>query len=163
MAHTVPLDSHPIRFQQSGDDLWMQRPINMRVQPATDPLPGHEILNTVVPGLLDTVTISSDGLTHLCHAVASCVWILHQSADKKIKACFLIRDMTSLSSYRSELEGLYRALLQLQRSGLQPGVTSQWCDNKTAVDKSSTELYAPGICYSRTQTSSWQSNTRDHN
>jgi hypothetical protein len=163
MAHTVPLDSHPIRFQKSGDELWTQGPINMRVQPDTDPPPGHEILNTVVPGLLDTVTISSDGLTHLYHAVASCAWILHQSADKEIKACFLIRGMASLFSYRSELEGVYRALIQLQRSGLQPGVTSQWCDNKTAVDKSSTEIYAPGICYSLTQTSSWQSNTRDHN
>ena len=145
-SHTteiLPVDSHPIRCQQTGDELWTQRPQNMLAQPARDPPPGHETQNTVVPGLVETVTIASDGSTHLSHGVASCAWIIHQSPAHEIRACFLICGMTSLSSYRSELEGTYRALLQLQRSGLKPGIAYQWCDNKAAVDKTNTELYAP--------------------
>ena len=87
--------------------------------------------------------LGSDGSTHLQRRVATCAWLLHQDDGRVLKACYLLGNMTSLSSYRSELEGLYRSLLQLQQSGLTPAIAQQWCDNKAAVDKSNREVYSP--------------------
>lgn len=74
---------------------------------------------------------------HLAHG-------LHHSEKSQLKACYLLEPMTSLSSYRSKLEGIYRGLKQILASNLRPQQVMQWCDNKAAVDRSNVGLNYPG-------------------
>ncbi len=44
--------------------------------------------------------------------------------------------INSLTSYRSELEGIYHGLRHIQHLKLMPTTIHQWCDSKSAVDNS---------------------------
>ena len=63
---SVPLDSHPIVFQQVGKALWTQRPYlpGPSTTPPTLP-PGHMIENTLCHPTMETITLGSDGSVHL--------------------------------------------------------------------------------------------------
>ena len=57
--------------------------------------------------------------------------------------CAHIQNITSDTSYRGELEGLYRALRTAAE--LNPDWVQFWCDNKAAVDKSAFRRTTPGM------------------
>ena len=52
-------------------------------------------------------------------------------------------DVNSCSSYRSELEGIYRTLKNVEYLGMTPEEVEHWCDNKTGVINSETRSTTP--------------------
>ena len=143
-VQTLPANSHPIRFKQMGNTIWTHGKYAPHLNIVTVPPPGVLIEDTTVDEVDGAVTLASDGSVFLHEGKASCAWILHQSDRHQLKACYLLEQTPSLTSYRSELEGIYRGLKQLLDSGIRPEQLHQWCDNKAAVDRSNSGLTYPG-------------------
>ena len=146
-SHTtrdLPLDSHPIKFQQVGESIWTQRPYRMReIEDGTTLPPGHIVANTLSDPSTEILTIGSDGSVYLKEEVAACAWMIAADDNKHVTACFLMGKISSLSSYRSELEGIYRSLKHVQYLGMSPREIQHWCDNESAVDDSNRPLSTP--------------------
>ena len=141
---TLPLDSHPISFQQVGETIWTRSPFRPGCSPAQDSLPpGHMVENTLCSPTTEVITLGSDGSVHLSQQVAACAWVIHDSDAHYAKACFLLANLTSLSSYRSELEGIFRSLKHVEYLGLTPTEINQYCDNEAAVDKCRSPPWRP--------------------
>jgi ribonuclease HI len=143
-VQTLPVNSHPICFRQMGNTIWTHGKYAPHLRIETVPPPGVVIEDTTVDEAAELVTLASDGSVFLHEGKASCAWILHQSDQHQLKACYLLEQTPSLTSYRSELEGIYRGLHQLLDSGIQLERVHQWCDNKAAVDRSNSGLTYPG-------------------
>ena len=47
--------------------------------------------------------------------------------------CFLMSHINAVSSYRSELEGIFRCLSHIEHSGMTPTEVEHWCDNERSV------------------------------
>ena len=105
--------------------------------------PGHSVENTLSTPAIDTLTIGSDGSVYLKDGVAACAWMIADAEESRITACFLLTNISSVSSYRSELEGIYRSLQHIEYLGLTPREVQHWCDNKGAVDNSNKGLNTP--------------------
>ena len=140
----VPMESHPIRIQQSGEEVWTHKPLRITARQEDRTQAGTVLMDTIRDTTQDIITLGSDGSVRLQDGLAACAWILHHTESQQVRACYLLEKMTSLSSYRSELEGMYRGLQQIQLSRLNPLVVHQWCDNKAAVNKSNEQLLCPG-------------------
>ena len=139
---SLPLNSHPVRFKQMGDVIWTHGkylPANKHHPTRTA---GHVIENTLLTEDVEMVTLGSDGSVHLFEGLAACAWVIHQTDGRQLKACYVLENMSSMSSYRSELEGMYRGLVDV-KSRLTPSAIRQWCDNKAAVDKYNMNIYTP--------------------
>jgi hypothetical protein len=136
-SHTttiLPLESHPITYQQIGNDIWTQRSYRMAsMHSPTDEPAGHLVSNTLSSPTTEILTIGCDGSVYLAHEVASCAWMIAEDKDHMALACILLTDISSVSSYRSELEGIYCSLLHVRQLGLTPREIQQWCDNESAV------------------------------
>ena len=137
-SHTtgdLPLESHPIKFQQIGESIWTQKPYRIQENEDGTMLPPRHIMaNTLSDPNTETLTIGSDG---------SCAWMIAADEDNNVTACFLMMKILSLSSYRSELEEIYRSLSHIQYLGMTPREIQHWCDNKSAVDDSNRPLSTP--------------------
>ena len=58
----LPLDSHPITFQQTGQDLWTQHPYNISHLPESPELPAwHLVSNTLSNPQTETITVVATG------------------------------------------------------------------------------------------------------
>jgi hypothetical protein len=140
----LPLDSHPVEFRQIGESIWTQRPYRMHTTDDGIVIPpGHLVENVLSDPISDTLTIGCDGSVYLKDEVAACAWMIADSESSKATACFLLSNISSISSYRSELEGIYRSLLHVQYLGLTPLEIQQWCDNESAVNDSNRPLCTP--------------------
>lgn len=142
-TRTLPLDSHPVKYQQVGDTLWTQKPYQMHKSMDVIRPPGHVMENTLSDPTRDTLTIGSDGSVYLKDKVAACAWVITDSEDTRTTACFLMTDISSVSSYRSELEGIYRSLTHLHQLGITPLEVQHWCDNESAVNDCNRGLHTP--------------------
>ena len=142
---TLPIDSHPIVFQQVGESIWTRSPFRPGSTP-TDGIhpPGHMVENTLCHPTRDVITLGSDGSVHLAQQVAACAWMIHDTDLNFAKACFLLSDISSMSSYRSELEGIFRSLKHVEYLNLTPSEIHQFCDNEAAVDQCSHPPWKPG-------------------
>jgi len=60
-------------------------------------------------------------------------WIIAGDETNFTSACTVIRNVSSLSSYRAELEGTFRLLRHIDWLGLTPEEVRHWCDNKGAI------------------------------
>jgi hypothetical protein len=60
-------------------------------------------------------------------------WIIADSADSHLTATAVLHNVSSLSSYRAELEGAYRLLYHIEQLNLSPEEIIHWCDNEAAV------------------------------
>jgi len=144
-TRSLPLESHPISYQQIGETIWTQRPYRMTLTPSGTALPpGHTIANTLSDPSTDIITIGSDGSVYLAHEVAACAWMIAETPERSATACILLSNISSISSYRSELEGMYRSLIHVCQLGLTPQEIHQWCDNESAVNDSNRPLCTPG-------------------
>ncbi len=113
---TLPLKSHPITYQQIGNDLWTQLPY--RIAPPTDSaalLAGHLVSNTLTSPYSEILTIGCDGSVYLDREVAPCARIIAEDKDHVASACFLLSTISSISSSRSELEGMHRSLVHVRQ------------------------------------------------
>ena len=129
---TVPIDSHPITFNQVGESVWTRRPHNLSLEPTSEnPPPGHVVENTLSDPSSETIVMGSDGSLHLKNQVASAAWIISQSDEEFISACVLLTQASS--SYRIELDGILRTLHHLEQLNITPKEAEDWCDNERAV------------------------------
>ena len=61
-------------------------------------------------------------------------------------ACFLMEDVNHVTAYRSELEGIFRTLSQLNYLNMTPSEVLHWCDNEQSVASTAKPLsYAGGM------------------
>jgi hypothetical protein len=142
LTDKVPLHSHPIKFQTMDDMIWTQKPFLIDTTLEQRPPPGHVVheANRIIS---DAITLGSDGSLYRRQRVATCAWVLYVADGCLLKACYALEEMTSLSSYRSELEGMYRGLLQVARSDCRPKYVFQGCDNKAAINITNHGLNTP--------------------
>ena len=140
----LPTESYPIRVQQMGNEVWTHKPFLMESTHSEHREAGTVTHCSIKDPRADTVVLGSDGSVRLKEGIATCAWILHVDDSQQMKGYYLLEKMTSLSSYRSELEGMYRGLQQVRTADLQPRLIQQWCDNKAAVDRSNEDFYGPG-------------------
>lgn len=142
-TRTLPLDSHPVKYQQVGDTLWTQKPYHMHNSMDVMRPPGHVMENILSDPTRDILTVGSDGSVYLKDKVAACAWVITDSEDSRMTACFLMTNISSVSSYRSELEGIYRSLTHLQHLGITPQGVQHWCNNESAVNDCNKGLHTP--------------------
>ena len=140
---TIPIDAHPIMFQQVGTSIWTHRKYSCAPpDESVPPPPGLTIVDTI-RDRPDYLIIGSDASTHLTTGISTCAWMIATPTDQHIQGCHNITDISSLTSYRGELEGIYRSLLHtLQR--FTPKTLDLWCDNEAAINKSAMTLSTPG-------------------
>ena len=143
MADSIPFDAHPISYTQIGESIWTQRKHHILHPGIPDLPPGHIIENTLCNPNTDTLVLGSDGSVRLADEVATCAWMMVDPEGNYAQACFLLRHINSLTSYRSELEGIYRGLRHIQHLKLSPSTIHQWCDSKSAVDNSNIDPPTP--------------------
>lgn len=140
---TLPLDSHPIVHQQVGESIWTQRPYFPSQDSYPILQPGHIVENTLCHPTGEVITIGCDGSVYLDKQTATCAWIIHDADGSFASACFLLSGISSLSSYRSELEGIFRSLSHIEYLGMRPSEVNLWCDNEAAVDRCSSKFWTP--------------------
>lgn len=85
-----------------------------------------------------------DGSVYLANEVAACAWMVAEASDKAMTACFLLTNISSISSYCSKLEGIYCSLVHVDQLDITPMELHQWCDNESAVNDSNKPLTTPG-------------------
>ena len=137
---TVPLNSYPIKIaNEIGEGVWTRRPHIMNPAPANDPKPpGYIVENTHLPTtVMRPSKTGSDGSVHKNENVAAAAWIIPTNEQEFVKACYLMTNVSSVNSYRSELEGVFRSLYHMQYLGMDPEETvTQWFDNESGVQTS---------------------------
>lgn len=68
---------------------------------------------------------------------AGAAWIIPTNEQEFVKACYLMTNVSSVNSYRAELEGVFRSLYHMQYLGMDPEETvTQWFDNESGVQTS---------------------------
>ncbi len=140
----LPLESHPITYQQIGNDLWTQKPYRIAPLNEVRDLPArHLVSNTLSSPDTEILTIGSDGSVYIDQEVAACAWVIATDESSAISACFLLTNISSVSSYRSELEGIYRSLLHIQQLGITPMEIQMWFNNESAVSNSNSVISSP--------------------
>ena len=132
----IPLAAHPIVARQVGEKVWTQRPHNIQRQgSAPPPPPGHVVENTLCDPS-DTLIIGSDGSVHLREQVSTAAWVIRQSDTQQFKAVVFLENISSVSSHRAELEGIFRLMKHIEALEMtteQIAEMIQSCDNEKAV------------------------------
>ena len=77
----------------------------------------------------------SNRSVHLFQKVLTSTWILTVGSDEQMAACFLLTDFNLVTSYRSKLEGIFRALKIIEHSKIKICILNflHWCDNEQSV------------------------------
>ena len=79
--------------------------------------------------------LCSDGSVFQYEGVAAAAWLVATSNEEFTKACFLMTDVSSVNSYRAELEGIFRSLHHMEQLGMDPETeVTQWCDNQAGIE-----------------------------
>jgi hypothetical protein len=142
----LPLTSHPITYQQIGQDLWTHRPTNLALNiEQTSPPPRLLLANTLTEPTTEKLIIGSDGSLHLYEQVSAAAWIISTEDTKHLSATFFMTNISSYTSHHIELEGFFRALHHLDLLNITPKIVEEWCDKKQAVKDSTTTLDGPSM------------------
>ena len=137
VVEQVPLTSHPIICQLVGDKYWTRKKYRGQEVAAQEPAPpGHVTHDNL--GQVDgsKLVVGSDGSVHLVQQTAAAAWLIAKGPDQHLAACFLLSDVNSVTSYRSELEGIFRSLKHMESLNMAPSEVKQWCDNELSVKSS---------------------------
>lgn len=139
----LPLDAHPISVHKVGDRIWTHRPYRLGTMEALESQPTGYTISDTLSTRHPFLIVCSDASTHVDMGVSTCAWIISATSTQMKSMCAHIQNITSGTSYRGELEGLYRALRTTME--LNPDRVQFWCDNKAAVDKSALQRTTPGM------------------
>jgi hypothetical protein len=140
----IPLDSHPIAYQQVGKNVWMQCPINLSLLTSSkNPPPGHLISNTLTNPTTEQLILGSNGSLHLQDQVAAAAWIISAGPESFMSATFIMENISSYTSHRIKLEGIFRALHHLDFPNMTPTMADKWCNNKQAVKDTTRPIENP--------------------
>ena len=82
---------------------------------------------------IDVEKVASDGSVHLVQQTAAAAWVVASGTEYSMSACYLMANINAVSSYRSELEGVFRSLKHLEYLNITPKEVRQWCDNERSV------------------------------
>ena len=104
--------------------------------------PGLVCSNTLT-GKAEIIVWGSDGSVHLEQRVGSAAWVLHEDDNHALSACFIMNNVSSMSSYRLELEGSFRLLKHAQMCGMTETEIAQWGDNERAVASTNNKVARP--------------------
>jgi ribonuclease HI len=111
----------------------------------TSPPPGLLTAKTLTEPTTENLIIGSDGSLHIHEQVAAAAWIISAGDTKHLSATFLMTNISSYTSHRIELEGIFRALHHLDLLNITPKMVEQWCDNEQAVKDSTTTPDGPSM------------------
>jgi hypothetical protein len=104
----IPLDSHPISYQQIGADVWTQRPLNLVLETSIEyPPPGHLIHNTLTEPTTERLIIGSNGSLHHHDQVAAAAWIIAAGPKNFLSATFIMGKVSLHTSHCIKLEGIF--------------------------------------------------------
>ena len=138
----LPLNAHPIAVHKIGDRIWTHRPYRMGTLTDTTPHPVGYTVQDTLPPTHPILIVCSDASTHVDTGISTCAWIISATRGQAKTMCAHIQNVSSNTSFRGELEGLYRALWSTL--DLQPDRAQFWCDNQAAIDEASPRRTAPG-------------------
>ena len=82
---------------------------------------------------IDVGKAVSDGLVHLVQQTAAAAWIVALGTDFCMSAYYLMTNINAVSSYRSEVEGIFQSLKHLEYLNITPTKVRQWCNNERSV------------------------------
>ena len=82
---------------------------------------------------IDVGKVASDGSVHLVQQTAAAAWVVASGTEYSMSACYLMANINAISSYRSELEGVFLSLKHLEYLNITPKEVRQWCNNKRSV------------------------------
>jgi hypothetical protein len=132
-VESPPLNSHPAQAVFVDDSAWTTKPCRIEPTPRPEARPPGYITHCTHSSAptLNPKETCSDGSINYIHQTAAAAWIIAEDKDKWIQAAFLMTDVSSLTSYRAELEGIFRSLYHMDYLGMEPTQTvTQWCDNR---------------------------------
>ena len=97
--------------------------------------PGYIIFNNFLESgdYIDVWKVASDGSVHLVQQTAAAAWVVASGTDYSMSACYLMANINAVSSYRPELERVFRSLKHLEYLNITPKEVRQWCDNERSV------------------------------
>ncbi len=140
----IPLDSQLIAYQQVEKNVWTQRPINLSLSTSSkNPPPGHLIGNTLTNPTTERLIVGSNGFLHLQDQVAAAAWIISAGPKWFMSATFIMENVSSYTSHRIELEGIFRVLHHLDFLNMTPTMADQWCNNKKVVKDTTRPIKDP--------------------
>ena len=134
-----PPESHPVdcRFVD-GDKIWTSRKYRPKHPTIEETKAPGKILHDNLDRSNRFLKGASDGSLFRDKEVMTAGWILANDTEHMTAAVFVISTVSSLSSYRAELEGTFRLLKHIEYLGLQPDEIKHWCDNEGAVAATNT-------------------------
>ena len=129
----IPANAQPISCQFiDSDTVWTKKPFSQHTCTEKIPPPG-ELVHDTLKGPQISIKGGSDGSLYPDDRVMTAAWIIAEDEANFTSACTVIRNVSSLSSYRAELEGTFRLLRHIDWIGLTPAEVRHWCDNKGAI------------------------------
>jgi hypothetical protein len=133
-VEAIPTRVYPINCQLiDGDKVWTRKKFTLlqtdNVKSRTPGTVKYDTLNRLVKSIKG----ASDGSLHREERVMTTAWIIADSADSHLTATAVFHNVSSLSSYRAELEGAYWLLYRIEQLNLSPEEIIHWCDNEVAV------------------------------
>ena len=133
-VESVPDHAYPIACQfVDGNRLWTRKKYRVReIIPVTRNKPGIIHQNTLPPNVKH-LRGASDGSLLEHERIMTAGWLLAADCDQMMTATFVISGISSLSSYRAELEGTFRLLKHIEYLNMTPEEVKHWCDNESAV------------------------------
>ena len=91
----------------------------------------------------EKIVVRSDGPVYTGGRVESAGYMIHKDDKRCMTACFLVQDVSSLTLYRSELEGVLCLLKHIQQRIIESEEVEQGCNNLRAVQSTSKEILNP--------------------
>ena len=142
---SLPLETHPIIYKQTERSIWTHRQYRMSTAAEPPSPPPGLITNDTLHTSSRALLIGSDASLHSSSGVMTSAYMITQDVEHYLMACCDLSSLSSHTSYRGELEGIYRALVHTTSLPIpHPTDVAVWCDNKAAIDKNTTPLYTPG-------------------
>ena len=116
----MSLHSHPICCQWVGQAFWTQWQLNFSKKVPKQPpaSPGYIIYSNLLE--LELGKVASNGSVHLLQQTVAAAWIVVSGTKYCIPACYLMANISLVSSYRSELNGIFRSLKHLKYLNITP-------------------------------------------
>jgi hypothetical protein len=128
----TPGNAQPISCQFiDSDKIWTKKPFIQHTH-TVEILPPGELVHDTLKGPQISIKGGSDGSFYPDDKVMT-AWIIAEDETNFTSACTVIRNVSSLSSYRAELEGIFRLLRHIDWLRLTPEEVRHWCDNKGAI------------------------------
>ena len=141
----IPHTAHPTTFTQIGSSIRTYCRYSIGQTEENDFHPAGRVVTDTLHENPPFLLIGSDASIHTDRGVATCAWMISHNNSQFIQACAHITNISSVTSYRGELEGIYRALRHTLQRFLSPAKIDFGCDNKAAIDKLKLDHLTPAM------------------